>query len=104
MSASTPSGNPRPPAAAPRRTTGRGVGGVVLLLVAAGLLYTGVSAVADPSAALVGTSNSARSADTEAEAQIGGLLMCGFGISVLCFGIGLLKKKADNADGPRPGA
>ncbi|NBE56026.1 hypothetical protein, partial [Streptomyces boluensis] len=63
-------------------------------LLAVGLLYGGISAVADPAAVVASSANTGRSADTEAEAKIGGLLLCFFGITVLGFGISLLKTKS----------
>ncbi|RZS44402.1 hypothetical protein EV193_101278 [Herbihabitans rhizosphaerae] len=77
-------------AAPPRRTRGRFIGGGVLILIGIGLLVVGIQAIADPSGARVGSSGSSRM-DSDAEAQLGGFLMCFFGISVLGFGIGLLK-------------
>jgi hypothetical protein len=81
-------------AAPPRRTAGRITGGIVLILIAVVLFAAGVQAIVDPAAVIAGSSNSARSPDTEAEAKIGGLLMCFFGITVLGFGIGLFGKKS----------
>ncbi|MEV0366390.1 hypothetical protein [Nocardia fusca] len=78
----------------PRRTARRITGGIALILFAILLLATGIQAIVDPAAVIAGSSNSARSPDTDAEAQIGGLLLCFFGITVLGFGIGLLKKKS----------
>ncbi|MGI5218920.1 hypothetical protein [Nocardia sp. CA-290969] len=78
----------------PRRTAGRVIGGIVLILCALALLAGGIQAIVDPAAVVAGSSNSARSPDTDAEAQIGGLLLCLFGITVLGFGIGLLGKKS----------
>ncbi|MEV0334824.1 hypothetical protein [Nocardia sp. NPDC050717] len=79
--------------APPRRTVQRMLGGAALILVAAGLLYTGIDAIVDPGAVVAGSSRSARSPDTDAEAKIGGLLMCFFGLTVLGFGIGLFSSK-----------
>ncbi|MEV0078923.1 hypothetical protein AB0H58_21190 [Nocardia neocaledoniensis] len=79
--------------APPRRTANRMLGGVALILVAAGLLYTGIDALVDPGAVVAGSSRSARSPDTDEEAQIGGLLLCLFGLTVLGFGIGLFTSK-----------
>ncbi|WP_280423685.1 hypothetical protein [Nocardia carnea] len=78
----------------PRRTAGRITGGILLILCAIALLAAGIQAIVDPAAVIAGSSNSARSPDTDAEAQIGGLLLCLFGITVLGFGIGLLAKKS----------
>ncbi|AXB47963.1 hypothetical protein [Amycolatopsis albispora] len=47
------------------------------------------------------SSNSARSPDTDGEAQFGGLILCFFGLSVLGFGISLFGKKKFK---PRPAA
>jgi uncharacterized membrane protein YidH (DUF202 family) len=80
-------------AAAPRRAVGRIVGGIVLVLFAVVLFVVGLQAIIDPSHVVAGSSNSARSPDTDAEAQVGGLLLCFFGITVLGFGIALFKKK-----------
>ncbi|MDI3404123.1 hypothetical protein [Streptomyces cavernicola] len=98
----SPSSENTEPTARPRRTAGRIIGGIVLLLAAVGLLYGGVTAVADPASVVASSSNSGRSPDTDAEAKIGGLLLCAFGISTLCFGIGLLTKRP--AKGPQAGA
>ncbi|MEU1983411.1 hypothetical protein [Nocardia sp. NPDC019395] len=78
----------------PRRTAGRITGGIVLILTAIVLFAVGIQAIVDPAAVIAGSSNSARSPDTDAEAKIGGLLLCFFGITVLGFGIGLLGKKS----------
>ncbi|WP_280338943.1 hypothetical protein [Nocardia neocaledoniensis] len=87
------SGAPEPADTPPRRSAQRILGGVALILVAAGLLYTGIDAIVDPGAVVAGSSRSARSPDTDAEAKIGGLLLCFFGLTVLGFGIGLLTSK-----------
>lgn len=83
-----------PGTAAPRRTTGRITGGIVLILIAGVLLYGGIQAIVDPDAATANSSGTARSPDTAEEAALAGLLFCAFGISLLCLGIGLFRKKA----------
>ena len=94
-----PSASPASPSpegarpAPPRRSAGRIGGGIVLLLLALGLLCIGVDAITDPSAVVADAASTGRNADSEAEARLGGVLMCGFGIAVGCFGIGLLKRK-----------
>ncbi|MFI1465262.1 hypothetical protein [Nocardia carnea] len=89
-------------AAPRRRTTRRLVGGIMLVLSALALFVVGIQAIVDPSYVVANSSNSARSPDTDAEAQIGGLLLCFFGITVLGFGITLFKKKP--AAGTPPGS
>ncbi|MGS2810496.1 hypothetical protein [Nocardia sp. MW-W600-9] len=69
------------------------IGGIALILVAGVLLVGGIQAIVDPAAVVAGSSRSARSPDTDAEAKIGGLLLCFFGITVLGFGIGLATSK-----------
>lgn len=82
-----------PDTAPPRRTAGRIFGAIVLTLAGTGLLVGGIDAIADPGAVIAGSSNTARSPDTDAEAKIGGFILCMFGISVLGFGISLFMKK-----------
>lgn len=65
----------------------------MLVLSALALFVVGIQAIIDPGDVVANSSNSARSPDTDAEAQIGGLLLCFFGITVLGFGISLFKKK-----------
>ncbi|RSM82655.1 hypothetical protein DL991_04670 [Amycolatopsis sp. WAC 01375] len=77
----------------PRRSAGRVIRGIILILGAAALFVTGIDAIADPDSVIAGSSNSARSPDTDTEAKIGGLLLCFFGITVLGFGIGLIVSK-----------
>lgn len=69
------------------------MGGIVLTLAGIGLLVVGIDALVDPGSVVAGSSRSGRM-DSDAEAQIGGMLLCFFGVTVLCFGIGLLKKKS----------
>lgn len=66
----------------------------------------GIQAIVDPDAVVAGSSNSARSPDTDGEAMLGGLLLCMFGMSVLGFGISLLatKKSAGSLFGTKPEA
>ncbi|WP_280382931.1 hypothetical protein [Nocardia wallacei] len=80
-------------AAPARRTAGRITGGIVLILVATALLFVGIQAIVEPAAVVAKSSDTARSPDTDGEAQFGGLLLCFFGLSVLGFGIGLFGKK-----------
>ncbi|WP_280361577.1 hypothetical protein [Nocardia wallacei] len=80
----------------PRRTAGRVAGSIALILVALVLLTTGIQAIVDPADVVASSSNSARSPDTDAEAQFSGLLLCFFGITVLGFGIALFKKPSSN--------
>ena len=82
-----------PDTAPPRRSSGRIAGAIFLTLVGIGLLVVGIQAIVDPDAVLAGSSNSARSPDTDGEAMLGGLLLCMFGMSVLGFGISLFAKK-----------
>ncbi|MFE6612124.1 hypothetical protein [Amycolatopsis sp. NPDC057786] len=77
----------------PRRSGKRIAGGIFLILAAIGLFYTGVDALADPGGVVARSSNSARSPDTDAEAQIGGFILIMFGVSVLGFGIGMIVSK-----------
>ncbi|RDI51148.1 hypothetical protein [Nocardia mexicana] len=84
----------------PRRTAGRITGGIVLVLVAIVLLVGGIHAIVDPSAVVAGSSRSARSPDTDGEAQFSGLLLCSFGITVLCFAIALFQRKTPTAGTP----
>ncbi|QNS05420.1 hypothetical protein [Streptomyces xanthii] len=90
------------PAEPVRRSAKRVIGAVVLVLLGAGLLYVGIDAIADPASVVADSANTGRSADTEAEAKIVGLVMCLFGISVLGFGISLLRANA--TQGPKPGS
>ncbi|MEV0062593.1 hypothetical protein [Nocardia sp. NPDC050718] len=89
----------------PRRTAKRVIGGIALILVAIVLLITGIQAIVDPAAVVAGSSGSGRSPDTDAEAKIGGLLLCFFAITVFGFGIGLVTSKTapkgDRAGSPR---
>ncbi|NUS74000.1 MAG: hypothetical protein HOQ05_11400 [Corynebacteriales bacterium] len=87
------SGAPEPVPAAPVRTTGRIIGGIAVILVAIFMMAVGIHALVDPGAVVAGSSNSARSPDSEAEAKFGGLLLCLAGISVLSLGIGLVTSK-----------
>lgn len=84
---------PEPVPADPPRTTGRIIGGIAVILVAILMLAGGIQALVDPGAVVAGSSNSARSPDSDAEAKFGGLLLCFAGISVLSIGIGLLTSK-----------
>lgn len=83
-----------------RRTTGRIIGGIVLILCALALLAGGIQAIVDPAEVIADSSNSARSPDTEEEAKIGGLLLCFFGITVLGFGIALFQQKKPSGGAP----
>lgn len=80
-------------AAPPRRTARRITFGLVLVLAAVVLFAGGVQAIADPAAVIADSSNTPRSPDTDADAVIGGLLLCFFGIIVLGYGISLFQKK-----------
>ncbi|MBB5917323.1 drug/metabolite transporter (DMT)-like permease [Nocardia transvalensis] len=77
----------------PRRTAGRIAGSIALIVVALVLLIGGIQAIVDPAEVVANSSSTARSPDTEAEAQFSGLLLCFFGVTVLGFGILLFKKK-----------
>ncbi|GAB3732968.1 hypothetical protein GCM10027598_57160 [Amycolatopsis oliviviridis] len=84
----------------PRRTAKRVIGGIVLILFAGALLFGGIQALVDPDAVLARSSRTPRSADTEAEAKIGGLLLCSFGLTVLFYGVFLLRKKNPSEGSP----
>ncbi|MCH6161278.1 hypothetical protein [Streptomyces marispadix] len=89
------------------RSAGRILGAVVLVCLAAGLFYIGVDALASPGRVVAESSGTGRSPDSESEAKIGGLLMCLFGVSVLCGAIALLQKPGKGkpsvgATPPRP--
>ena len=77
----------------PRRPAGRITVGVVLMLLAIVLFAGGIETVIEPSAVVAGSSNRSRSPDTDREAVLGGFLLCLFGITVLCCGIGIVTKK-----------
>ncbi|WP_037305594.1 hypothetical protein [Amycolatopsis orientalis] len=77
----------------PRRTAGRIIRGIVLILGALALLAGGIQAIVDPDAVIAGSSHSGRRMDTDTEAKLGGLLLCSFGITVMIFGIALIATK-----------
>lgn len=101
MSESAPSGQ-TPDTTPRRRTPRRVIGAIVLTLIGIGLLVVGIQAIVDPDAVVAGSSNSARSPDTDGEAMLGGLLLCMFGISVLGFGISLFTTKSGSLFGRKP--
>lgn len=80
-------------AAPPGRTGKRIAGGIFLILASIALFYTAIDALADPSGVVSRSSKSARSPDTDAEAQFGGFILLMFGITVLGFGIGMIVSK-----------
>lgn len=92
-----------PDTAPPRRTSGRITGGIFLTLAGIGLLAGGIQAIVDSSAVVAGSSGSGR-IDSDAEAKIGGVILCMFGITVLGFGISLFAKKKPGSSmfGPKP--
>ncbi|MFI6302725.1 hypothetical protein ACIBCH_12695 [Amycolatopsis thailandensis] len=84
----------------PRRTAKRVIFGIVLILVALVLLFGGIQALVDPDAVIARPSNTGRSVDTDVEAGIGGLLLCSFGLTVLFYGVFLLREKKPSEGSP----
>ncbi|EMD27694.1 hypothetical protein C791_1990 [Amycolatopsis azurea DSM 43854] len=52
-------------------------------------MFGGIQGIVDPDA----VTSKSRKMDTDVEAKIGGLLLCSFGLTVLFFGIFLLRKR-----------